>query len=266
MSESATPETHQTYHIFLASPGDMNEERQMVLEFFEGYNRNIANRQNLEFKVIDWEHYSNSGVGRTQALITKQTLDEFRNSLVLVVGLLSQRFGTPTAIYESGTEEEFETAIRFRKEQGDWPEIKWFFRETWGKQGAPNNPKQARKAGDQWQKVLDFKDRLENSKPSLYTKSFKTTDDFPAIFRRDLERWLNDPTRRWSLKNTRRPEQPEPDIPIQETPTFSPGLNSSQMNAPICRWKSWTLAMDWNRPIPLVCRTYLYRLKPLLRQ
>lgn len=102
----------------------MNEERQMVRDFFEGYNRNITNRQSLGFKVIDWENYANSGVGRTQALITKQTLDEFRNSLVLVIGLLGQRFGTPTDNYKSGTEEEFVTAIRFRQEQGDWPEIK----------------------------------------------------------------------------------------------------------------------------------------------
>lgn len=61
MPEQATPENIKTYHIFLASPGDMNEERRMVREFFEGYNRNIANRQNLEFKVIDWKSYSNSG-------------------------------------------------------------------------------------------------------------------------------------------------------------------------------------------------------------
>ena len=80
MPEQATPETHQIYHIFLASPGDMNEERQMVRNFFDGYNRNIANRQNLEFKIVDWEHYANIGVGRPQTLITRQTLDEFRNS------------------------------------------------------------------------------------------------------------------------------------------------------------------------------------------
>ena len=206
-SQLAKPETHQTYHIFLASPGDMDEERRMVREFFNGYNRNIANRQHLEFKVIDWEHYSNSGVGRTQALITKQTLDEFRNSLVLVVGLLGQRFGTPTDIYDSGTEEEFATAIRFRKEQGDWPEIKWFFREKWGKQGPPNNPKQLKESVDQWEKVLEFKNELQNSDPPLYTVDFSSTDDFAEIFRQDLERWLHDPDRPWCVKNTIRPEQ-----------------------------------------------------------
>jgi NACHT domain len=218
MSEQATPETHKIYHIFLASPGDMNEERQMVREFFDGYNRNIANRQNLEFKVIDCEHYANCGVGRPQALITKQTLDEFRNSLVLVVGLLGQRFGTPTDIYKSGTEEEFETAIRFRKEQDDWPEIKWFFRDKWGKQGPPDDPDEFLKAGEQWKKVKDFKKKLQTSNPPLYTVDFPTTDEFPKIFRQDLERWLNDPARPWSPKKTKKPEQPELDLPIQETP------------------------------------------------
>ena len=170
MSKQATPETHQIYHIFLASPGDMNEERQMVREFFDDYNRNIANRQNLEFKVIDWENYSNSGVGRTQALITEQTLDEFRNSLVLVVGLLGQRFGTPTDIYESGTEEEFVTAIRFRKEQGDWPEIKWFFREKWGKQGPPDDPDQFMEASLQWKKVRDFREQIAKQRTAVVHK------------------------------------------------------------------------------------------------
>ena len=215
MPEQATPENIKTYHIFLASPGDMNEERQMVREFFEDHNQRIANRQHLEFKIIDWENYANIGVGRTQALITRQTLDEFRNSLVLVIGLLGQRFGTPTGNYESGTEEEFVTAIRFREEQGDWPEIKWFFRETWGKQGPPNNPKQLMESSEQWEKVLEFKSKLQSNEPLLYTKSFQTTDDFPAMFRQDLELWLHDPARPWNAKNTIRPDLTE----ITETPT-----------------------------------------------
>ena len=39
------------------------------------------------------------------------------------------------------------------------------------------------------------------------------------MFRQDLELWLNDPARPWSLKNAiQRPEQPEPEIPLQESP------------------------------------------------
>ncbi|MCX7098307.1 MAG: SUMF1/EgtB/PvdO family nonheme iron enzyme [Methylococcales bacterium] len=221
----ATPKIHQIYHVFLASPGDMNEEREMVREFFDAYNRNIANRQDIEFKVIDWENYSTSGVGRPQALITQQTLEAFRPSLVLVVGLLGQRFGTPTDIYESGTEEEFATAIGFRNEQGDWPEIKWFFRETWGKQGPPNNPKQVKEAGDQWQKVLDFKEKIQTSNPPLYTIDFPSTDDFPAVFRQDLELWLHDPVRPWNLKDANQTGIPEIALPAQESPYLKIWLN-----------------------------------------
>ena len=115
MSDPVKPETHQIYHIFLASPGDMNEERRMVREFFEGYNRNIANPRKLEFKVIDWENYSTIGLGRPQELITRQTIAKYRASLVLFIGLLGQRFGTPTGEHESGTEEEYETVLAFRK-------------------------------------------------------------------------------------------------------------------------------------------------------
>ena len=158
----------------------MNEERQMVRDFFEDYNRNIANRQNLEFKVIDWEHYSNSGVGRTQALITKQTLDDFRNSLVLVIGLLGQRFGTPTDIIESGTEEEFETAIRFRQEQGDWPEIKWFFREKWGKQGPPKNPNETDGSKRTMaRKYWISKSQVAKQRASTCTRKISTRPRFP---------------------------------------------------------------------------------------
>lgn len=211
------PETLLTYHIFLASPGDMLDERQLVRKFFESYNRNIANRNGLEFKVVDWENYSTSGVGRTQALITEQTLDEYRASLVLVIGLLGQRFGTPTAQYESGTEEEFDTAIKFRTQQGAWPEIKWFFRQTWGKQGQPGNLKALIEATEQWQKVETFKQRLTTNDPPLYTKDFPGTDEFEAIFRQDLELWLHDPKRPWNQNKT----QPTATANITESPYFS---------------------------------------------
>ena len=203
MAEQISPSNYQIYHIFLASPGDMGEERQKVRDFFDGYNRNTANRENLEFKVVDWEHYANSGLGRAQALITRQTLEEFRNSLVLVIGLLGRRFGTPTGDYESGTEEEFATALKFRSEQGDLPEIKWFFRQDWGQQGMPKHPDQLRAVSVQWQKVLDFKHQLQNGEPPFFTVDFPATQDFERIFRQDMELWLNDPARPWkSIKPT----------------------------------------------------------------
>lgn len=50
-------------------------------------------------------------MGRPQELITRQTLEKYRESLALVVGIMGQRFGSPTGMAESGTEEEFNWAM-----------------------------------------------------------------------------------------------------------------------------------------------------------
>jgi hypothetical protein len=103
-----TPLKVHTYHVFLASPGDVSAERQAVRRFFDDYNRHTAHIWNARFEVIDWENYSTIGIGRPQEIITKQTLERFRDSLALVIGIMAQRFGSPTGKEESGTEEEFE--------------------------------------------------------------------------------------------------------------------------------------------------------------
>ena len=68
------PDLIRRYHVFLASPGDMNGERQAVREIFAEFNRNIAAGWGVEFVVIDWENYGLAGVGRPQELITAQML------------------------------------------------------------------------------------------------------------------------------------------------------------------------------------------------
>ena len=77
-----------------------------VREFFDRYNRNYAKPRGLQFEVIDWENYSSAGVGRPQELITEQTLERYKESLAIVIGIMAQRFGSPSGKCESGTEEE----------------------------------------------------------------------------------------------------------------------------------------------------------------
>ena len=107
---SLKPHHVDVYHVFLASPGDVNGERQHVRRFFDDYNRSTAHLWGAEFKVIDWENYATIGVGRPQELITQQTLEKFKDSLAVVVGIMAQRFGSPSGKAESGTEEEFQWA------------------------------------------------------------------------------------------------------------------------------------------------------------
>ena len=127
--KNPTPRSLKQYHVFLASPGDVNEERQRVRQFFERYNQSTAHLWNVRFDVVDWENYSTIGVGRPQELISEQTLEKYQPSLALVIGIMGQRFGSPTGKADSGTEEEFNWAMESH-EKHSFPEIKWFFRET----------------------------------------------------------------------------------------------------------------------------------------
>jgi Domain of unknown function (DUF4062) len=126
--DSLRPGNFNEYHIFLSSPGDMDLERQAVRRFFDQYNQTTARYWNAHFTVIDWENYATAGVGRAQQLLTSQALEKYRASLALVIGLMGQRFGSPTGTHESGTEEEFEWALESHSQTG-FPEIKWFFRK-----------------------------------------------------------------------------------------------------------------------------------------
>jgi Domain of unknown function (DUF4062) len=144
---SLSPVSIRQYHVFLASPGDVNDERQTVRQFFERYNRHTAQLWGVRFEVVDWENYATIGIGRPQELITAQTLERFRDSLALVVGMMGQRFGSPTGKAESGTEEEFNWALESHCQTG-FPEIKWFFRRI-EKFVAPPDPTEIEHALEQ---------------------------------------------------------------------------------------------------------------------
>src|SRR5690348_5464464 len=105
-----SPLNLKQYHVFLASPGDVASERQHVRAFFDNFNRHTAHTWNVQFQVVDWENYASIGIGRPQDLISLQTLEKFKGSLALVIGIMAQRFGSPSGKAESGTEEEFNWA------------------------------------------------------------------------------------------------------------------------------------------------------------
>ncbi len=190
-----TPRLIKEYHVFLASPGDVNAERQHVRRFFDDYNRSTAHLWNARFVVVDWENFATAGVGRPQELITRQTLEKYKKSLALVVGIMGQRFGSPTGVAESGTEEEFNRAMQSHKEAG-FPEIKWFFRKV-DMVEIPAEPAQAMIALTQWQQVLDFRKKMQAFEYPVFYAEYAGPDTFRDVFDRDLNLWLADSSRPW---------------------------------------------------------------------
>ena len=194
-----TPRVTHTYHVFLASPGDVSAERQAVRKFFNDYNIHTAHIWNARFEVVDWENYSTIGVGRPQELITKQTLERFRDSLALVIGIMAQRFGSPSGKAESGTQEEFEWAMKVHKATGV-PEIKWFFRKIDKLDGLPTDPSEAIKALEQWQKVQAFRQRMQDLNDPVFYTEYPGESGFADVFQRDLNLWLMAPERPWAAE------------------------------------------------------------------
>ena len=174
------PVSIRQYHVFLASPGDVNDERQMVRQFFEHYNRHTAQLWGVRFEVVDWENYATIGVGRPQELITAQTLERFRDSLALVIGIMGQRFGSPTGKAESGTEEEFNWALESHQQSG-FPEIKWFFRRI-DRFVAPPDPDEIEHALEQWKKVRAFQERLQTLDPPVFYAEYPDVTGFRDVF------------------------------------------------------------------------------------
>lgn len=194
-----TPNALSQYHVFLASPGDVGAERQYVRKFFEDYNRHTAHVWRARFEVVDWENYATIGIGRPQELITGQTLERYRKSLALVIGIMGQRFGSPTGKAESGTEEEFNWAMESHKESG-FPEIKWFFRRVDTLDGLSADPAEASKALEQWQKVLSFRKRMQDLNNPVFYAEYPNLAGFAEVFDRDLNQWLADPARPWAAQ------------------------------------------------------------------
>lgn len=208
-----TPLPIKHYHIFLASPGDVNEERQLVRQFFERYNRTIAQLWGVHFEVVDWDNYATIGVGRPQELITQQTLERFKESLALVVGIMAQRFGSPTGEAESGTEEEFRLALAYHQQHG-FPEIKWFFKRI-ERFVAPPDPDAIVEAAAQWQKVRAFREELKAL--PMYFAEYPDAGGFKETFENDLNRWLADRARPWIADAPQRETQPLPGVAVPDT-------------------------------------------------
>jgi hypothetical protein len=150
----------------------------------------------VHFDVIDWENYATVGVGRPQALITQQTLEAYKDSLALVIGIMGQRFGSPTGVAESGTEEEFEWAFAHHQEHGV-PEIKWFFLKTGRLELHGDSAEDAERAVEQWKKVQAFRKRLQSAPRQVFYAEYQTPETFRDALEADLNRWLADSNRPW---------------------------------------------------------------------
>lgn len=115
------PQRLEVHRVFLASPSDVMDERAAALAVVNALNTTVLQPQGRLLHLTGWEYLA-PGAGRPQTIIN-HLVDECD----IFVGLLHERWGTPTGQWSSGFEEEFQRADSRRTRTGH-PNMAMFFK------------------------------------------------------------------------------------------------------------------------------------------
>ena len=121
------PKQITKYKIFVASPSDLEEDRESIDEVITELNITYGSWFDLTIELLKWETHSAPGVSENhvQNLINK----DIRN-YDLFIGLMWLKFGTPTRVAGSGTEEEFLKAYQKFIDNPNSLQILFYFKDT----------------------------------------------------------------------------------------------------------------------------------------
>jgi hypothetical protein len=201
---------------FLASPGDLAEERRGTKATVEEINRSVAGELGFRIELMGWEDTLPT-VGRPQTIINEE-LDQCE----LFIGMLWKRWGTPPdreLQYTSGFEEEYQRSVDRQRRTGQ-PEIALYFKEVDDALLADPGPELGR--------VLAFRRDVESSRIVLF-KRFNCNEDLQQSIRAKLTSYL---FALWHSQSTaaasRQAADRKPPDQIDSEQEQSPGVFASQ--------------------------------------
>lgn len=172
------PRDENVLTVFVASPGDVVEERAALEEVVRELNITWSKTLGLRLELIRWETNVYPDFGKdAQDVVNRQIGDDYD----IFIGIMWAHFGTPTRRSGSGTEEEFKKAYNRYKELGNL-KIMFYFKD------APISPSKI--DIDQLSKIAEFKREL-GDKGGFYWE-FKSTEEFQALLRVHLSRVIQD--------------------------------------------------------------------------
>lgn len=194
--------TRRFIKVFLASPGDLSEERKVAKVIVDDFNSQLADALGYQVELVGWED-TLPGVGRPQAIINRDL-----DGCDLFIGMLWKRWGTPpgTEPYTSGFEEEFSRSMARNAKEGR-PEINLLLKDL--------DAALLADPGDHLKKVISFKDQVFAEK-KLLAGTFADVRDFEGKFRKCIQGHVI------ALANKDKASESEKDqAPLAETRTTS---------------------------------------------
>lgn len=176
------PRNTITYDLFIASPSDVEEERESLENIVRELN--VAwNKRDIHLNLIKWESHIYPGKSSedSQQVINQQLPEK----VDIFIGILFSRIGTKTSKSDSGTIEEFEKALNQHEQDSESINIMFYF-----KRGAEINFDEF--DFSQLEKVNEF--RKTQQENGLLTRDYKNISEFEELVRTHLNTLLMDKT------------------------------------------------------------------------
>jgi len=188
------------FRIFLASPGDVSDERELARTVIDQIRHERAFKDRLNIECIAWDQ-PGAEVAMEATMTPQMAIDKGLpkpSECDLVVVILWSRMGTPLSleytkpdgsIFESGTEWEYHDAITAAKQSGK-PKV-WVYRRI-DKPLIEIDDPDFKKKQLQWNKVESFFKDFASEDGSLTggVNSYQTENDFKSQFKGHLRDYL----------------------------------------------------------------------------
>ncbi|KIZ45663.1 MULTISPECIES: DUF4062 domain-containing protein [Rhodopseudomonas] len=209
------PDTRKIIRVFLASPGDLQDERRAAKAVVDEFNKLWADSLGYHVELIGWED-TISQYGRPQA-----TINQDLERCELVIGMIWKRWGTPpskSGPFTSGFEEEFETSLTSRRSAGR-PELALFFKEV--------DKELLRDPGEELKKVVAFREKVIAEKEILFVP-FKDLSEFEGKVRASITSYVqklrNAESQKLSNETQATPTEPQQVMQDEEQPARDPSI------------------------------------------
>jgi len=166
-------ETYKHIKIFVGSPSDTLDERNIIDQVLDEFNKTLGTQNNIHFDSFRWENDVVPAIGKDpQDVINRQS-----GQYDFFVGLMWKKFGDKTERADSPTIEEYQNAYKSYKENGNCKGIAMFF----SKKAIPANELDF-PVLEQLGKIRKFKDKI-SKEDGVFYKEYDGPEEFKEVFK-----------------------------------------------------------------------------------